>query len=61
LARTSVGFGPCSLRARLSGFAFDGRARPAAILFKSFSTSALVISVTSFLFQSGPTSLCMMV
>jgi hypothetical protein len=50
-ARTGVGFGPCSLRARLFGLAFDGRARPAAILFNSFSTSYLVISVTSFLPQ----------
>ena len=61
LARTGVGFAPTSLRARLLGFAFDGRARPAAILFSSFSTSAFVISVTSRLPQSGATSLCMMV
>ena len=61
LARTGVGFGPCSLQARLLGLAFKGRARPAAILVNSFSTSAFVMSVTSFEPQSGATSLCMMV
>jgi len=39
LARTGVGFAPCSLRAWLLGFCFDGRARPSATLFSSSSTS----------------------
>ena len=57
LARIGVGFAPCSLRARLLGFSFEGRALPFAMMFSSFATSCGVISVTSFLPQCGATSL----
>ena len=56
-ARTGVGLGPCNLRARLLGFSLAGRALPSATFASSFATSVLVMSVTSFLPQSGATSL----
>ena len=52
-----VGLAPCSFRARLLGFSFEGRALPLAMMFNSFATSCGVISVTSFRPQCGATSL----
>jgi len=50
-----------ALRHQQPALPHDGRARPAAILVSSFSTPALLISVTSVLPQSGATNLCLIV
>ena len=53
LARIGVGLLPCSLRARLLGFALHGRGRPSATKSRNFATSDLMISVTSRLPAPG--------